>query len=126
MSNCINIVYKSVIDLKPYQVDASGLRDLITKAEKEVNKENSFDVPGELHFTWWFLCNAVRFKNNGGVQIRLGRGRSSHTWRDFRGTLGILSQFIKSSVIVRFGITDEYDGFKSIERLSVDLSKGLV
>lgn len=39
MSNCIDIVYKSVINLKPYQVDTVGLHSLITKAEKEINVE---------------------------------------------------------------------------------------
>lgn len=127
MSNCIDIVYKSVIDLKPYQIDAVGLRNLITKAEEEVNNDNSVSekVPTDLRAAWWYLSANTVFLTRGGVRIFLGRGRSSHTWRDFRWTLSVLKQFIRSPVIVRFGITDEYDNHKSIVRTSVDLQKGL-
>lgn len=127
MSNCINIVYKNMVHLNASEVDVNGLRSLIMKAEKEVNANSSVDeeIPAELKLAWWFLSKNTIFKNTGGVDIRFGAGRSGHTWRDFKGTLWTLKNFIKCPVWIRFGITDEYDGHQTIERVSVNLQEGL-
>lgn len=127
MSNCINIVFKNVVSLKPHEVDAQGLKELITRAEKEVNDKNCVDdnTSGELKVAWWHLSINTQFRKGGGVEVRLGNGRSSHTWRDFRGTLNVLKKFIKTPVWIRFGVTDEYDNHETIQRMTVNLQEGL-
>ena len=128
MSNCIRIVYKAKISLKPDQVDTEGLRKLIEEAEKKVDDNNcmSKDVRPELKMSWWFLSLNTIFKPKGGVDIIFGEGRSTHTWRDFRGALQVLSQFIKVPVQVRFGIKDEFDSYGDIVRVPVNLQDGKI
>ena len=127
MSNCIDIVYGKKVTLSTKEVDGYKLRELLMKAEKEVNCENSSSetIDAELRIAWWFLCRNTKITPRHGAVIVFGAGRSSHTWRDFKGTLWVLKKFIKKSVIINFGFKDEYDGFKTIERENIDLEVGL-
>ena len=127
MSNCIEIVYKYKVKLRPKEVDGYALRKLLQKAEMEVNRSNSVDdkIPWKLRTAWWFLSRNTIIKGNHGVEIVFGAGRSSHTWRDFKSTLELLKEFIRCPVLVNFGFKDEYDGFKAIFRETINLQTGI-
>jgi len=101
-----------------------GLRELIERAEGNVNSENCVteDRPAEERVAWWFLSGNTKFAN-GGVVIFLGNGRSTHTWRDLKATLYTLGTFCKRPKTLRFQVSDEFDGFETIGRCKAVISK---
>lgn len=133
MSNCIKIEMKARVDFKPYEIDSIGLYNFIKEANEKVNRKNCVkyegtdkDSPGNNYIAaWWFLTGNVEFRKTGSVTIWFGESnRSSHTWRDFRYTLKVLSSFVKTTKWNNFGISDEYDGYETIERYAVNLKTG--
>ena len=123
MSNCIDIEQRSKVRFEPWEIDAEGLRALLKRAEAEVNHDNCVgeDVEGKLKIAWWFLSINTQFKRTGAVEIRFGDGRSSHTWRDLRGTFQVLSEFVKIPKSHGFICSDESDGHEAWFRMVVDL-----
>jgi len=124
MSNCIEIEQRSKVRFEPWEIDARGLKELIERAEAEVNHDNSVseNVEGKLKLTWWFLSQ-TQFKRTGAVEIRFGEGRSSHTWRDLRGTFQVLSEFVKLPKHHGFICSDESDGHRTWFRMVVNLQE---
>lgn len=93
MSNCVEIYTVSAIDAE--LVDIEGL-----KREEAIEKSTA----------WWYLAYYVE---DGWFHITWGNGRSSHTWRDLRAYLKLLSQYIKGNFDFVVEVADEYDGFRS-------------
>jgi len=123
MSNCIEIEQRGKVRFEPWEIDARGLKALIERAEVEVNGENSMsdEVDWKLRIAWWYLSINTQFKRSGAVEIQFGEGRSSHTWRDIRGTFKLLSEFVKLPKYHGFICSDESDGHETWFRMVVDL-----
>lgn len=121
MSNCINIKHGDDIHFTPDEIDADGLENLIKTAEKEVNRSNCTDetIDWQKRVAWWFL-HKTKFTKVDTI-IYLQSGRSGHTWRDFDNTLALISQYVKGPKDHVFYIADEYDGFESLEKYTVNL-----
>lgn len=118
MSNCIHIDTPRLV-LSYSQVDASGLHDLVNRVI-DLPDAPDWQSDPDGNCAWWFLSTNVEFTPKG-VTITFGQGRSSHTNRDFRYTLMILSKFMMQSVKVRFTTRDEYDNFEAKNYEVVDL-----
>ena len=122
MSNCITIDNPTV-RFNPGVLDDQALSGLLNSASENITLKNctNEELDADERMAWWFLCeNTMTFKN-GTVVINLGRGRSSHTWRDFKGTLQILSRFVKKDFHYTFQIRDEVDDFDQAENYRIDL-----
>jgi hypothetical protein len=130
MSNCIKIEWKYQIDFRPHEIDGAGLAKAIEQANRVVNHENCVKMEEEGgpsnhdKVLWWFLTGNTQIRKTGAITIRLGEGRSTHTNRDFRATLHFLSQYVKVDKWQNFGITDEYDNYKTICRVPINLKTG--
>jgi len=121
MSNCIEIDRPRPLRLKTQYVDVQGLANLVNRT-RTLPDAPDYKVDPDGHTAWWFLSTNVHFYTDC-VEIYLGAGRSSHTNRDFKGTLALLSKFIVRPVTVPFTFRDEYDGFVMSQRNVVDLDK---
>jgi len=126
MSNCVEL-HKYTVDFAPDEIDAKGLQELCEEAEKEVNKENCGDVrlDPNLRCAWWYLSENTTFSQDG-VRIEFGHGRSTHTWRDLRWTLKMLSRFVKKPKEHTFLVADEFDNFDCVGPVRVDFLNGRI
>lgn len=64
---------------------------------------NQRDVPtdsDDATIAWWFLNPGknLHFPTNNLVTLTLGEGRSTHTYRDLRGTLHLLTKYYRHTV----------------------------
>jgi hypothetical protein len=100
MSNCINIVKGEKVVFLRDEIDVDALKEFVTKAE-----ENSL--------AWWFLqANSVI--DSRGAVVMFGRGRSTHTNRDFDAVILALSKFMRKEKYHNFYVTEEGDGFRRV------------
>lgn len=121
MSNCIHIK-NNVLVLSDADVDREGFKTLVSSVVGlKCPPENSVDP--KRNYAWWFLSENVVFEP-GRVTIHVGEGRSIHTWRDFKGTLALLAEYVRRPRTHVFQVADEYDGFKKYERYTVNLQTG--
>lgn len=109
MSNCIQIYDVIMIPLDI--VDVDGLFNLID-AGAQRNEKSVFDGSPESMAYWFLTRDNVRISGDQLV-IKLGGGRSTHTWRDFEGTLYLLAGYISGNYYTEVQVSDEYDGFKT-------------
>ena len=106
MSNCIDIEL-SLVTLTSKEFRVRDYKELIESHKPHL--EQDFDVDDAV---CWFLTDNSFFKDDS-VTIAFGRGRSGHTWRDFRWTIWFLNQYFLAHVSHTFLISDEYDGFET-------------
>jgi hypothetical protein len=68
------------------------------------------------YIIWWFLSRntTVMYEEDKRryLQIRFGRGRSGHTWRDFRQTIKLINLYMKKEKKHTFIVSDEMDDFE--------------
>lgn len=112
MSNCLHFLRYSPcfnsddMDIEGYKrfIQSIPATEIYREAREKLG-EGSDEMMG-----WWFLARNSEF-HDYFVQIHFGRGRSSHTYRDFQGTLDVLKQFILRNYFYTFKCTGEEDGF---------------
>jgi hypothetical protein len=101
VSNCIEITNRAVKVFNNRDIDVNALRALVASVCDLPDAPKS----GDGYIAWWFLSTAD-FDSAGNVSVVFGQGRSSHTWRDFRGTLGVLAKFARRSIRLTFTLRD--------------------
>jgi hypothetical protein len=99
MSNCIQIGGKGTVTLAAGSFNVEGLRALVD-AVRDLPTAPTDDG----YIAWWFLTASVF--TDRSVRIKFGRGRSSHTYRDFRATLWLLAKFALEPIELRFKLLD--------------------
>lgn len=126
MSNCIRILKGEEVCFFPDEIDIEGFKALMAKAKNHSSTDGTewTREKGEQTMAWWFLSNSAA--DHRGVAIWFGCGRSSHTWRDFQGTLSVLKQFIKKPKTHRFTCSDESDGFEHPFKMKVEFQTGKI
>ena len=123
MSNCITL-HKNRVLFMYHELDADGLEELLNRAHEMPPGERS-EAEADANAAWWFLQANTVF-GPMGVEIAFGQGRSSHTWRDFRWLLRMLSKYVLKAKTHRFLAADESDGFDQTFWLPVDFQAGQV
>lgn len=117
MSNCIQIHNNKII-FTPEEFNIESFEKLRKEHSEHKDKSpKNLDIRDTF---CWFLRSNSRLLGNGALEISFGRGASSHTWRDFQQTIWFLNQFIKMPKTHTFQIADEYDGFDTIEPLTIN------
>lgn len=92
MSNCIWLG-NNVVKFHPWEIDRDKLKSILDNLPKECPDGINLTLESVIgYYAWWFLKENTIFQKNGIVKIRFGEGRSTHTWRDFRG---LVNQVIK-------------------------------
>jgi hypothetical protein len=122
MSNCIYI-YNPTVQFKPSEINISGLLSLLNSVKTITDSKDLDLLTPDQCMAWWYLTGNTSYVN-GKLYIHFGQGRSSHTWRDFRGTLRVLSKFVIQPKSNIFTMSDEYDGHKTRFHCIVDFKKG--
>jgi len=112
MSNCIDIEL-SRVTLTPKQFRVRNYQKLIEGHRPHLEHQNTLDDN-----VCWFLTRNSFFQD-GSVTIAFGKGRSSHTWRDFRWAIWFLNQYFIAPTKHTFLISDESDGFQKQFPLTV-------
>lgn len=120
MSNCIQLHHHIVVMTKE-QIDVSALKARIDKV-KGLEKAPEWKPSDDGYMIWWFLADNTEFETDGSVTIRFGKGRSGHTWRDFRALILTLSKYMKQEVKHAFLLADACDGFDTVENYTVIFS----
>lgn len=113
MSNCIEIEL-SRVTFKAHQFRVGDYQKLIEGHRPHLEQHS----PALDDNVCWFLTKNSSFQD-GSVTIAFGRGRSSHTWRDFRWAIWFLNQYFIAPTKHTFLISDESDGFKKQFPLTV-------
>jgi len=111
MSNCIHFNGTGLLTFRADEIDIPRLRDFLNSLKKYTKSPDDMrDYVG-----WWFLEKNTTILDDS-VEIDLGGGRSSHTWRDFNNLKILLQkEFILKHVEFRLSISDECDGFTNVE-----------
>jgi len=124
MSNCVDIY--EPLRIPNGVVDVEGLSALVERGNA-VSRDDA--LPGKVWtdevVAYWYLSRNVYFDGDY-VTIYLGQCRSSHTFRDLKYTLSLLSKFIKGPLTMSLLAADEYDGFKERYLLPLDLKEGRI
>lgn len=124
MSNCITL-YNHIVVFNNDEIDIAKLFDIIQALPLEVGSFPKTAEETHQYYCWWFL-NSLNVKFNkskpqifdinevdqkpkyDSVTVKFGHGRSSHTWRDFRGLLNnVIKPLIKNEKEHIFIVTDE-------------------
>ncbi len=96
MSNCISISRNTkIVRLGDDLLHLGRLTRAITSAKKpEVLYREMTDAEATDYYLWWFLTpqNTQLRRDSQGhfLQVAFGDGRSTHTWRDFRGLINFV------------------------------------
>ncbi len=106
MSNCIQIEL-SRVTLNAQQFRVRDYQKLIESHRPHLERPHALGDD----YVCWFLTQNSSFQD-GSVTIAFGRGRSGHTWRDFRWAIWFLSQYFIIPTKHTFLISDESDGFQ--------------
>jgi len=71
--------------------------------------------------TWWYLATNTDISADlSQATVHFGRGRSSHTWRDFHATVNhVLNPLMKRRKAHTFVLSDESDGHGSRYKYTV-------
>lgn len=123
MSNCIEI-YNPVVVFDDTQIDVEALRKLLVPLSERHQTVPTYGSPGYDAVTdiaWWFLASNTQFHKET-ITVSFGRGRSSHTQRDFKAVIRLLNSFMRPGVTLmyQFQIADEMDDFQLRERRTVE------
>lgn len=86
MSNCIFFHRNHEVRFSPFDISVMRLRELINDCPSKLPDWEK-DSSGAM--VWWFLKTCTTFDDHGAL-IAFGRGRSGHTWRDFRGVVNTI------------------------------------
>jgi hypothetical protein len=122
MSNCVEIRNEHVI-IPASKVDVERLKAYLAGIPMDRPKDPELDpemkIAGpelqsqrrDLICAWWFLVGndgkpLVDFVGDE-VILRLGWGRSTHTWRDFRWVCEFLGKFCTATHDAQFAVRDE-------------------
>lgn len=128
MSNCIQLYHtRQATDKVVFfrdEIDVEGFKAFLARAERSRSDDPPVEER-EREMAWWFL-QANTLVDHRGAVIRFGQGRSSHTWRDLRGTVDILKRFVKKTKYHRFVATDEADGHRKAFWLDIEFHRGAV
>ena len=119
MSNCIEIYGESAIWEIPWAaIDRSRWENLKQRHATHTGSPNIGDS-----FCWFIKDNTTETPN--ALRVEVGRGRSSHTWRDFKHTMALLSCIITEGqgVSHSFKAADEFDGFDTRFYIHVMLAR---
>jgi hypothetical protein len=113
MSNCIRFTERTkTVVFPPEVIDGGKLMTLIKEHEShsnydQIHGEDYSDLKGDCMMVYWFLNSKnVRF-HHGSVTVAFADGRSTHSWRDFQGTIGVINRFLKKEQLHWFTIEDE-------------------
>ena len=108
MSNCLMIHSTAAMALSAIDSDAL-FRDIDT-----VNAMHN-DAPKKglnEQIIWWFLSRDNVYIVDDHLHINFGDHRSTHTWRDMRQTVHVLSQYMHDThQSIMLTQSDESDGF---------------
>lgn len=125
MSNCISI-RDGAVTFSPQEMNLPALLLAL-----EVHKDcKGFELHGRDNEMEWACQNAQWFLVKGrnlevstrGVRVTFGDGNSSHTWRDFRGTVLFLNKFMLRTKTHVVSLRDDDMGGGSFGRSTVIFS----
>ena len=105
MSNCMDIEL-SRVTLNAQQFRVRDYEKLIEGHQPHL-AQGRFEL--EDNVCWFLTKNS--FFSDGTVTIAFGKGRSGHTWRDFRWAVWFLNQYFIMPVKHTFLLSDESDGY---------------
>ena len=125
MSNCIQLVDNESVVFTPDEIDVDAFKALVASSKKHDYKQPFTPEIGKANCAWWFLETNHHVIDGKGVMIEFGCGRSSHTWRDFRGLLSTLAPLMKKAKYHTFWASDEFDGFKDVFKIKLNFKVGL-
>jgi hypothetical protein len=103
VSNCITLSGHSTKILGRKDIDIDALKRLCDSVRDLHDAPSGF---GDGYIAWWFLSRATFRDGNTFVTIPFGQDRSTHTFRDLRATLHLLSKFAKRPVRLNFRVKD--------------------
>ena len=118
MSNCVEI-HNDVVISNRYFDGAKLLADI---AEYEASEPSCPEFGLEdptTFYLWWFIgsANVSSYFRGKATLISFGHNRSSHTWRDLRGTEKFLAKYLKLDkgqvLHCPCRMSDESDGFST-------------
>ena len=72
---------------------------------------------------WWFLSDNVK-EVGKEIHIYFGQGRSTHTFRDFIGTVNIINEYYDGEQTVNFIMRDESDAFSKPWKWEIKFKHG--
>ena len=105
MSNCIDV--QGSVRFKPGVIDVARLAGLIESVRGMKKPPDYATDGGDKLIAWWFLDRAVEIEPSGAVRWSPGQGcRSSHTWRDLRGTMQVLGAMASENVEFMLQVAD--------------------
>ena len=116
MSNCI--MFENGSEQVSFPKDSFDVEEFLKTYNEKIIEKNEYGNVWQ-----WFLFGNWSILDHKLV-ISFGRSKSSHTWRDFDGTIRELSKFIKKPVKHKFIISDEMDDFKSFGVYDYTINKG--
>jgi len=126
MSNCIEISGRVLKTFSDSEIDIAALKALIESVQDLPSAPKS----GDEYLAWWFLTSQCHdstwFSESGSyVTIPFGQCRSTHTWRDFRGTLSLLAKYARKPIKITFMLRDvDWDNNSKPGPLVVRLTPG--
>ncbi len=124
MSNVIRFVDGSnEIEIPLNELDMARLLQVI-----ELHKKHTgYDFQLDDVFCWFLRHNSHIDLQSKNLHITVGKGHSEHTNRDFKTTMAfvasLFADFTGSNETVILESTDESDGFKSVSKMNIYLSR---
>lgn len=116
MSNCIFIDKKT----QEVRIPLSGIKpellEMIKKAQEDERAYPDVNTPADYYHVWWFLSSNSEIVGDELI-VLLGKGRSTHTHRDFTGLARTMRKYLTIPLTVRVIAEDE--GFPGKFTLSV-------
>jgi len=105
MSNCIFFHDSTeVVRFSPFDMSVMRMRSLLNDCPRNLPDWEKDPI----NYNVWYYLKYNTTVNADGVFIAFGRGRSSHTWRDFRWLVnGILKPIMLRDKEHTFVMTDE-------------------
>lgn len=112
MSNCVNIHGACRLPLNNAWFRVDDFQKMIDNCPEKYEDidKNDFNT----QFIWWFFKFNTEFKYHNAY-VNIGKGRSSHTWRDLKGLFKTIGEYLRNPEEdrrVTLKLSDEYDGFK--------------
>ena len=140
MSNCIAFVKHETVHFSGEEIDIPKFAALLQSVRSFSGSARWADLenltPDQRMAYWFLVANTTLIEplksapagdwRYAQAMIVFGGGNSGHTWRDFRGTLETLSQFMLTEKHHKFLLTDEFDGHKEVLHAIVDFRQGKV
>jgi len=94
MSNCVEILDGRVCFLRErFDVAEFVRRCNLIEGCAGPNAKN-LDSGCDEKYWWWFLSSNYEVLPSGSLIVRLGEGRSGHSFRDLRWTMNQLAQYV--------------------------------